>query len=281
MQKSFETPEPISLYVELGSGTVLVTAGSGTAEDPEQVTHTTVTIEGEQAEEAVIEHKGRHVVVVAPSKKTAFFGRPGSLSISVTMPADSEITTKLGSADLVATGRLGTARLRSGSGDLRVEELAGEAVLETGSGDITVDKASGDLRIKSGSGDSEVGTTHRSTVVSSGSGDVVLGTTRGTTVVKSGSGDILVKDADADLAVSTASGDVQVDAAHRGSLKVKGVSGDVRVGVPAGVPVWTDVSCVSGRVSSSLESVGQPEEGQDFLEIRATTVSGDIRLEQR
>jgi len=44
--------------------------------------------------------------------------------------------------------------------------------------------------------------------------------------------------------------------------------------------VWTDVSCVSGSVSSNLTGAGQPEDGQDYIEIRATTVSGDISLAQ-
>ena len=44
--------------------------------------------------------------------------------------------------------------------------------------------------------------------------------------------------------------------------------------------MWTDVSSVSGHVRSDLVGAGQPEEGQDYLEIRATTVSGDVTLTQ-
>ena len=55
----------------------------------------------------------------------------------------------------------------------------------------------------------------------------------------------------------------------------------MRVGVPAGLPVWTDVSTVTGSVSSDLEGAGQPADGEPFLALRARTVSGDIYLEQR
>jgi DUF4097 and DUF4098 domain-containing protein YvlB len=67
---------------------------------------------------------------------------------------------------------------------------------------------------------------------------------------------------------------------HRGSLTAKNASGDIRVGIPAGTPVWTDVSSLTGRIGSDLEGAGQPEPGQDYVEVRAKTVSGDIVLKQ-
>jgi hypothetical protein len=44
--------------------------------------------------------------------------------------------------------------------------------------------------------------------------------------------------------------------------------------------VWTDLTTVSGAIRSSLEGAGQPTEGQDHIELRAKTVSGDIVLTQ-
>ena len=78
--------------------------------------------------------------------------------------------------------------------------------------------------------------------------------------------------------MSTGSGDFVVDQAPSGKFTAKAASGDVRLGVPHGVPVWTDVTTVSGRIRSSLQGAGQPAQGQDHVEVRATTVSGDIEL---
>ena len=50
--------------------------------------------------------------------------------------------------------------------------------------------------------------------------------------------------------------------------------------MPAGVPVWTDVHTVTGTIHSTLEGAGQPEPGADHVELRTTTVSGDIDLTQ-
>ena len=78
--------------------------------------------------------------------------------------------------------------------------------------------------------------------------------------------------------MATGSGDFLIDLARRGRLTAKGASGDVVVGIPAGMPVWTDLSTVSGSIRSSLEGAGQPAEGEDHVELRAKTVSGDIVL---
>ncbi len=272
MQKTFDTAGPISFYVELGSGDVKVHA--------DEVTETTVHVDGRDADDVVVEQRGNQVVVIAPKRRAGFFDTNGELTVTATVPLDSELVTKLGSADLAATGRYGTVRVKSGSGEVRIAELTGDAVVETGSGDISLDTSLGNLRVKSGSGDVGVERTAASTVISTGSGDVYVGVAEADTVVKSGSGDVQVRDAHTDLALSTASGELRVNTFRVGSLKAKGVSGDVSVGIPAGIPVWTDISSVSGSVRSSLEGAGQPEKGQDFIELRASTVSGDIVLEQ-
>ena len=105
-------------------------------------------------------------------------------------------------------------------------------------------------------------------------------TARGKTVVKTGSGDLSVGAAHDDTSFSTGSGDVSVDLVDRGRLTVKGASGDVSIGVKAGVPVWTDITTVSGTIRSDLQGAGQPQEGQDHIEVRAKTVSGDIALSE-
>ena len=82
------------------------------------------------------------------------------------------------------------------------------------------------------------------------------------------------------LDVSTGSGDLKIGAATRGKVTAKGASGDVMIGIPAGVPVWTDVTTVSGSIHSDLQGAGQPEPGADYVELRAKTVSGDIQLSE-
>lgn len=115
----------------------------------------------------------------------------------------------------------------------------------------------------------------------SGSADLGVVGEIGSAHVKTGSGDVRVIEADTDVALTTGSGDLQIETARRGKFSAKGASGSIHVGIPAGTPVWTDISTVSGRIHSDVEGAGEPAEGADHVELRATTVSGDVILTQR
>jgi DUF4097 and DUF4098 domain-containing protein YvlB len=272
MHKTFDTPEPVQLYVELGSGDLVAHA--------EEVVETTVDITGQDADDVVVEQRGTEIVILAKQQRGGFFGGSRDLGVRVTMPADSRLSTKLGSADLRVTGRLGGAVLRTGSGEVSLETVHGEVHVESGSGDVAIEEITGPLEVKTGSGDVRLQRLHGPGRVATGSGDVTIGSADESVQARSGSGDMRVREAQDDVSLNTASGDLVVDAMRRGQLTAKNVSGDIRVGVLGGVPVWTDISSVTGSVRSDLEGAGEPADGQDHIELRARTVSGDVYLQQ-
>lgn len=269
----FDTPSAVELFVQHARGRVDVTA-TDTAE-------TTVVIRGERAREFVVEQDGDHVSVTSPRRDGGFFGRDPRAEVVVTVPAGSELTAKLASADLVGRGPLAGAWVNTGSGDIHLETVDGTTEVQSGSGDVRLDALADEARVKSGSGDVTVGRAAGALVVTSGSGDVRVGRAERPLAVKTGSGDVVVGDSTADLTFSTGSGDLLVDRAHRGRVTITGASGDVVLGIPAGTPVWTDVFTASGRITSDLPSTGEPAEGQDHVSLRARTASGDISLLQR
>lgn len=273
MQHIFDTSAPTSVYVEIGSGNVDVRA--------EETAQTTIDVDGKDADEVIVEQRDGQIVVIGPRRHAGFFGGDRDLRVRVSLPNGSELVTKLGSADLTASGPLGVAKVRSGSGDVRLDQVTDEALVETGSGDVTVGTAQTALRVKTGSGDVEVDTIGGEGSISTGSGDVEIGAAGGPVQARSGSGDLRVREARAGVELGTASGDLAVDRLHRGRASLKNVSGDIHVGIPAGIPVWTDITSITGSVSSSLAGAGEPAEGQDYIELRAKTVSGDVRLEHR
>lgn len=273
MQYSFDTPLPTNLYVEIGRGSVHVRAAD--------VTTTTVQVDGSAMEDVEVTYEGDQISVVAPRKRTGFFGgSEPKVDVTVVAPTGSALVAKLGSADLVAEGSLGAVRTKTGSGDLRMEHVTGAAVVDTGSGDITLGRIDGDLRAKTGSGDVTVATTNSTAGISTGSGDVRINHTQAAAVLKAGSGDLRVDRADADLSLTSGSGDLVASLVTRGGVQARNATGDIVIGVPSGLPVWTDVSSVTGRISSNLEGAGQPADGEEHLELRATSVSGDIVLKQ-
>ncbi|GAB3856897.1 hypothetical protein GCM10028801_14650 [Nocardioides maradonensis] len=202
------------------------------------VVTTTVHVTGPRADEVRVEQRGGRVLVIGPRQRGFFAG--SHLRYEIKVPTDSQLVVRSGSADVTVTGRLGTTRVKTGSGDVALDGLSGPGVLDSGSGALSVGDADATLRLRSGSGRVRVGSS-REAVVSTGSGDISVGTLTGKLVAKSG-------------------------------------SGDLRIGVASGLAVWTDISTGSGRLSSDLPRMGEPERGAPYVEIRATTGSGDIAL---
>lgn len=266
----FETHSPVNLVVEISKGNVHV--------ECRETSESVVTIEGKNADDVLVEQRGDTITVIEPGRGRIF--GDNALRVDVVVPELSNPAVRTGSADIQIEGRAGHAQMRSGSGDCTLDSVDGHLLVETGSGEIRVDDVHGDLKVKSGSGDVEIGEAGGNATVSTGSGDVSVDNTYGSAVVKTGSGDLRVGAAHADTSFSTGSGDVSINLVERGRLTVKGASGDVSIGVKSGVPVWTDISTVSGTIRSDLHGAGQPQEGQDHIELRAKTVSGDIALSE-
>ena len=267
----FHADGPQKLHIELPAGELRVVAAL--------VDRVTVELSGDDAAGVAVEQRDDEVVVVAP-RRTGFFSARSHLGVTVTAPEDSHLVTKLGSAGVTTTGRLGSARIATGSGDVFVAEVANHLLVKTGSGDIRVQHVGGEAELKAGSGDISVGHLAASARLVTGSGGIRVDHAAATVVLKSGSGDVEVATADESAVLSTASGDVRVGRARTGRLQLKNVSGDIRLGIPAGTPVWTDIASNTGQVRSGLAPTGSPVEGQGYVEVRARTVTGDVHLEQ-
>lgn len=274
---TFDTPEPIELYVENGRGTVDVTATD--------TLDTTVRITGERAEEFEVrdldDGVGTHrIAIIAPPRSNSFFGRDPRAEIIVEVPVASALSAKVGSSDVSTHGRFDDIRIDSGSGDIALDVVDGDTEVKSGSGDVSAEHLAGDAVIKSGSGDVQVRRSDSDLVITTGSGDVRVDRADGDVAVKTGSGDAQLGSARGEVVFTTGSGDLVVGRAASGRVTAKTASGDVSIGVLPGTPVWTDLRTASGRLSSTLPSTGEPAPDQSFLEVRATTASGDVTLHQ-
>ncbi|USQ76900.1 DUF4097 family beta strand repeat-containing protein [Ornithinimicrobium cryptoxanthini] len=272
MDYTFETPHPPELTVEIGSGRVEITAGETNG-------RTLVTVTGKGSQEATVEQRGSTVAVIGPRSRDGWFSFGGSahLDVRISAPRGSAVTTKLGSADLIASGVLGACSLRSGSGDNQLKDV-GSLDATSGSGNLDVTVVNGEAVVRSGSGDIRIGTVTGDVQSVTGSGDLILGSAHGAVTAKSGSGDVRIDDSGRGAGVTTASGDVTVGRLAGGGVEARTASGDVSVQVRAGLPVWTDIHSLSGDVRSGLQSLGQPAEGDPYVELRLRTVSGDIAV---
>jgi DUF4097 and DUF4098 domain-containing protein YvlB len=253
MRRALTTTEPVDLVVEIQSGSLTVAAAD--------TTETVVGVEGAGAEDVEVTQSGTSVRVIGPRGRDGLFRRSPSYDVTVVLPTRSRATLTTGSADIRVDGRLGELYARTGSGSITVDDVTESASLVTGSGDVRVERSAAPLNAVSGSGDVVVGEALAGLRVKIGSGTITVGSTGG------------------GVSASTGSGDIRIHALAAGEARLRTGSGDAWVGVPAGLPVWTDVQAVGG-VTSTLTSRGAPEEGQPYLSLRARVGSGTVHLEQ-
>jgi DUF4097 and DUF4098 domain-containing protein YvlB len=181
-----------------------------------------------------------------------------SADIAVTLPPESDVDIRTASGDVFGSVETRTLTVSSASGDVRFGPRSRRVKVKTASGDIVLDEVSGDLEGASASGDFSVGAVGGDVSVSTASGDVLIGEANGRTSAKSASGDIRIRRFDGP------------------SLNAATMSGDVTVGLAAGMAIDTEIRTLSGEFSNNVKpSQGEPTR-RATLQVK--TMSGDVTL---
>jgi DUF4097 and DUF4098 domain-containing protein YvlB len=262
----FHTPGALALELRMPAGEIQVQAG----ERDETIVELDSSSSREEValtiEEARIEVRPRgdgHVVVVdvRPRRRFGLTFDRGEITMRVSCPSDADVELSTASADVELQGRLGGLSAELASGDLRGEELNGR------------------VEVKSASGDVQLDTLGEDTSVATASGDIYVREVHGEAILRSASGDVRVDDAADSITVQTASGDQRIGSVTAGRVTLQSASGDQQVGVRRGSAVHLDVRTMSGDATSELEVRDQrPADDAPLVELRATSMSGDIRI---
>ena len=254
--------------IEIGSGLVDIRPADGD--------QTTVDLEVSDGDEndVVFEVRDGELIVEGPRDVR----RGPEIHVRIATPATLDARVKTGSGSISSRMPLGTARLGTGSGNITLDRVEGDLGVSTGSGDVRVGHAVGAVRAGTGSGSIDIEEAGDALGLSTGSGDVRVGDAAGRTTVKVGSGDITIERIRDHSVATSGSGDVTVEVADGPSVQAETARGDVRIGVPDGVPAYLDLKTVTGRIRCDLEPGEQPAEGERSLMLRARTVSGDISV---
>jgi hypothetical protein len=254
--ETFHTPGPVRVDVRVPTGRVDIETVDG------EETRVEIESEPEAEEAAVIELRGNEVTVAIEEERfLVFFTKVPDAIVRITCPHGSELDGKVVSADLRVNGRLGSADVKSVSGDLQLDQVDGEATVKTVSGDGRLGPVAGRADLK--------------TV----SGDFAVERVDGPVEFRSVSGDVRIDEAGSDASGQSVSGDIRLGAVTQGSVTLRSVSGDMLVGVRAGSRLWVDAKSTSGDTSSELQVGDAPPEGEGpMIELRATAMSGDIRI---
>jgi DUF4097 and DUF4098 domain-containing protein YvlB len=278
---TFDTPQPISVTVELGVGDLRVVASDRTdttvevrPSDPAKKADVTA------AEQTRVEYAAGRLLIKAPKggwRRYTPRGGGESIDVQIDLPAGSHLRADAGVGAVRCRGRLGECRLQTGAGDIQVDQ-AGPVQLKTGAGDLTVEHAAGDAELTTGSGALRIDRVDGSAVVKNSNGDTWIGSVTGDLQVNAANGRISVDRARAAVAAKTANGDIRLGEVARGEVLAQTAFGKVDIGVLDGVAAWLDLTTKFGNVANDLDAAERPGPGEDAVEVRACTSYGDITV---
>ena len=253
MTYQFSTPEPPRLRGGIAAGKIEIE----TAETDETVVEVEA-IRGD-LDGLKVEQHGRDIVI--EQRRKLGFRNDAEYEIRVRAPQGTDVDMNVASADVRAEGPLGSLEVNTASGGVTAGDVAGNA------------------KVRSASGDVQLGTVGGRVDVNTASGDVEVRAAGGGATVRSAPGDVEISEAAQRVVVQTASGDQVVQAIAEGSVELKSASGDVHVGVRQGSRLHVDARSLSGETTSEVELAGaEVETGGPLVELKAATMSGDIRI---
>jgi DUF4097 and DUF4098 domain-containing protein YvlB len=276
---NFETPEPISVTLELGAGTVRITASDRT--------DTTVDVrpsdesdesDVQAAQRVRVDYANGVLQVVGPKARVFDFSRKTrSVDVSVELPSGSRVSGDVQVGDLSGTGRLGECRFKISAGNVRLERT-GPLRVDTAAGHVTADGVAGTAEIHTGSGKVRIGEVEGSVVVKNSNGDTTIAAVDGDVRVRSANGDISVERAGAGVEAKTSNGSIRLGEVARGSVELGTALGDLEIGIAEGTAAWLEVNTGFGQVHNLLDNATRPEESDETVEVHAHTSFGGITI---
>ncbi|WP_329100979.1 DUF4097 family beta strand repeat-containing protein [Streptomyces sp. NBC_01439] len=118
-------------------------------------------------------------IAAAPVKNRVLGNHPGSVEITVQLPAGSRIEAKTAAGELRGVGRLGDVTFESAQGTVKLDETA-SAHLTLMAGDVSVGRLGGAAQITTQKGDLQIAEAQTGTVeLTTQSGDITIGAARG------------------------------------------------------------------------------------------------------
>ena len=281
---TFETPEPILATVEFTVGDLRIMARdrTDTVVDvrPSDPSHEP---DVRAAEQTRVEMTSDGLLVKGPKQRglprslvgPSLFGKPGSVDVTIDLPAGSRLRADTGVAALRSTGKLGDCRAKTGAGEIDLERT-GTAELTTGAGAISVGVVSGSAQIKTGTGTVRLTEVDGPAVIRNANGETSVGTVTGNLQVTASNGSISIDRADGDVTARTANGALRVGRVYRGTTSLKTSMGEIEIGIAAGTAALVDAQTRLGHVRNSLAAADSPQPADETAEVHAQTAFGDI-----
>ncbi|MDQ6898211.1 MAG: DUF4097 domain-containing protein [Candidatus Dormibacteraeota bacterium] len=276
---TFDTPEPISVAIELAIGDARLTASDrdNTVVEvrPSDASHEP---DVRAAAQTRVDYTAGGLLVKAPKQRgLGLFSKPGSIDVTIELPAGSHLQGDAAVATWRCAGRLGKCRIKTATGDIQLDRT-GPLDLTTGAGAIAVDRVAGNAEVSTGSGRVRLREIDGPAVIKNSNGETWVGVVTGDLRVNAANGDISVSLANAGVTASTANGDVRIGEVARGSASLKSGFGQIEIGIRAGTAARLDLHTHFGRVRNHMDVADSPEPSDETVEVSARTGYGDIAI---
>jgi DUF4097 and DUF4098 domain-containing protein YvlB len=273
----FETPEPISVTLEFGVGSVRIAASDRT-DTVVQVRPSNEADESDvqAAQQIRVEYANGKLQVTGPKRVFDFSKKSRSVDVSIELPNDSQLSAHLVMGEFRCAGRLSDSRIKT-TGNIWLEQT-GALHLHTGVGHITADEIAGNAEISTGSGKIQVGAIKGAAEVKNSNGDTTIDAVGGFVRVRNANGSIRIERAGAGVDAKTSNGSIRLGEAVRGSVALGTAMGDLDIGIAEGTAAWLELNTSFGHVRNEMTDVTRPDETDETVEVRGRTSYGDITI---
>lgn len=278
--RALDTPEPISLTLEIGVGDVRITAEDRTDTVVEvRPTDETDNSDVKAAEQASVEYADGVLVIKTPKPRALaldFSRKSRSVDVSIALPTGSHVRGEASMGGLRCSGRLGECTFKTSTGHIQLDDI-GPLNLKTSAGHITVGRVDGHAEVTTGTGRIRIGEIDGAAMVKNSNGNTEIGKVNGDLHVRGANSDISVDHAlGSKTDAKTANGSIRVGEVTHGVVVLEAASGDLEIGIGAGMSAKVDVTTDFGRVHNMLESA--VESSEKSIDVRAHTSYGDITI---
>jgi DUF4097 and DUF4098 domain-containing protein YvlB len=273
----FDTAAPVEATVELAVGDLRVVAADR-ADTLVEVRPSDQTVEADcrAADGTLVEYAAGRLLVKTPKQRgLGLFAKPGSVDVTVDLPAGSRLRASTAVGSIRSTGPLAELRIKMGSGDVQVDR-AGTVEIDSGAGRIEVDAVEDRAAVATGTGKVLVRAVGGAAAVKNSNGDSWIGAVGGDLRASAANGDVTVDRAGAGVVATTANGDIRIGELVRGTASVQTGCGEIEIGIRAGTATHLDLSTSFGRVRNQLAAADGPQETDETLDLRARNSYGDI-----
>jgi Putative adhesin len=276
---AFETPQPITVTVDVFIGHVEIVASDRT--------DTVVEVRPSDAAKKSDVRAAQDTEVVFASGDLTVKGPTGwkmyappnawrnpSIDVTIEVPTGSRLHGTAQWCRFLVTGELGQCELKTSVGELQLEK-AGPLELRT-AGNITVDQVVTRANITTSTGTVSIREINGSAVVKNTNGDSTIREVAGDLQVNAANGNITVERPGGSVTAKTANGNIRIGDASRGTLQLETSVGDLEVGIHPGSAAYLDVNTKAGTLRNLMETAGQPAQGEETVHVYARSSFGNI-----